>query len=210
MTYTEIIDNIQTRIENIISDRFSGSYTNIKIEPSKNNPDIDEEITVTITVTDQNDDPISNWNVPLAINGTLVATTLTTDNNGQVTYNHTCSDWGICRFSVKSFISFINVTGWKRVVNQADGKIQVYTDGETAQFTFQGSQTINANNTTNLGTIPSQYAPQNDTTSPIHYQAHNIHMVLGGTGAITVHNATSTTSVTMRVLFTYALKSKII
>ena len=117
MTYTEIIDNIQTRIENLIAERFSGTYMNITIEPSDYNPDIDDEITVTITVTDQNDDPISNWNVPLQINGTAVATTLTTDTNGQVTYTHSCDDWGICRFSVKSFSCFIKVDGWRIVHN---------------------------------------------------------------------------------------------
>ncbi|MBP3226404.1 MAG: hypothetical protein J6M08_05725 [Methanobrevibacter sp.] len=113
-------------------------------------------------------------------------------------------------YSTKTHNASINVTGWKRVVNQANQQIQVYTDGETCQFSFQCSQTINANGTTNLGTIPSQYAPQFDMTSPVHYTLHSVNMTLGGGGAITVHNATSTTNVTMRVVFTYALKSKII
>ena len=115
MTYTEIIDNIQTRIENLISERFTGTYFNIKIEPSNYNPDIDDTITVTITVTDQNDDPIPNWTVPLTINGTAITGTLTTNANGVATYNYTCSEWGVCRFSVKSCSTQINVTGLKQV-----------------------------------------------------------------------------------------------
>ena len=153
MTYTEIIDNIQTRIENLIAERFSGTYMNITIEPSDYNPDIDDEITVTITVTDQNDDPISNWNVPLQINGTAVATTLTTDTNGQVTYTHSCDDWGICRFSVKSFVAFINVEGWRIAQNDSNYFLK-YND----KLVFaRVSVAINVNWSTTVGHLGAEW-----------------------------------------------------
>ena len=181
----------------------------IDIQVSNYNVNIDDDVTITVTVTDQNDEPIGNKTYTLKHNDTEL-TTITTNANGIGTTTYNCDEWGIHNFSVKNNKIQINVTGWKQVVNQASGKIQVYTDGETVQFSFQGSQAINANGATNLGTIPSQYAPRNDKTSPTHYQVHNINMVLDGTGAIIVHNATSTTSMIIRVLFTYALKSKII
>ena len=108
MTYTEIIDSINNRINNIISDRLSGSYMHVTIEPSNYNPNIDDEITVTIKATDHNDDPISNWTVPLLINGTAVTDTIKTGTDGTATYTYTCNSWGVCRFSVKSFSTQIN------------------------------------------------------------------------------------------------------
>ncbi|MBR3213309.1 MAG: hypothetical protein IKF79_02220 [Methanosphaera sp.] len=113
-------------------------------------------------------------------------------------------------YSTKTHNTSINVTGWKRVVNQDDGKIQVYCNGETCQFSCQGTQTIRANGTTTLGTIPSQYSPQYIVTIPVHFQANNILCRITETGVVEVHNNSSATNILMRVLVTYSLKSKII
>ena len=77
------------------------------------------------------------------------------------------------------------------------------------QFSFQGAETLNANGTTGLGSISSTYAPKEILTVPVHRDLHNILLLLETDGAITVHNASNTTSVNMRVLVTYALKSKL-
>ena len=112
------------------------------------------------------------------------------------------------KYSAKNHKCQINVQGWKKVIDQASSKIQVYTDGEVCQFSFQGSETINAKGTTNLGTINSNYAPNYPITTPIHYQAHDINLTLQDNGVIMVHNGGTATNITMRVLCTYALKSR--
>ena len=166
MTYTEIIDNIQTRTENLISERFTGTYFNIKIEPSNYNPDIDDTITVTITVTDQNDDPIPNWTVPLTINGTAITGTLTTNANGVATYNYTCSEWGVCRFSVKTFSAFVNVAGWKTV--QTGSKFTAKSNGRAVSVKCsQESNSGTVGTEYDIGTLISGYRPQYPITVPL-------------------------------------------
>lgn len=170
MTHTEIIDNIQTRIENLISERFTGTYFNIKIEPSNYNPNIDDTITVTITVTDQNDDPIPNWTVPLTINGTAITGTLTTNANGVATYNYTCSEWGVCRFSVKSCSTHINVTGFKQIQSNITYALYVDESSRTAQVRANRTGvTIPAGNgfEYNDFVIPTKYRPSNNSASLI-------------------------------------------
>lgn len=117
MTTQRIIDNIQTRLETLIGERFTGTYHNIDINCSDYNPDIDTTVTVTITVTDQNDDPVTDYTVPLKIDGTSI-TGVTTDDNGTATYNYTCNDWGIHKISVKSISAYIDVKGWRLFYNQ--------------------------------------------------------------------------------------------
>ena len=116
MTTQKIIDNIQTRLENLISERFSGTYQNIDISCSTYNPTIDTSVTITITVTDQNDDPISGFTVPLKIDGTSI-TGITTNSSGVATHTYTCTEWGNHKISVKNTSAFINVTGWRTITH---------------------------------------------------------------------------------------------
>ena len=74
---------------------------------SNHNPTIDSTVQITISVTDGNGAPVTNHSFILDANGTNVS--LTTDQNGEATYNYTCSSWGICRFSIKTFVSYINI-----------------------------------------------------------------------------------------------------
>ncbi len=78
-----------------------------QIEASDYNPSIDSTVTITVKVTDQSDNIIPNHSFNLNANGTNVS--LTTDSAGVATYNYTCSNWGVCRFSIKTYTSFINV-----------------------------------------------------------------------------------------------------
>lgn len=116
MTTQKIIDNIQTRLENLISERFTGSYQNIDISCSTYNPTIDTSVTITITVTDQNGDPISGFTVPLKIDGTSI-TGITTNSSGVATHTYNCTDWGNHKINVKSVSAFINVTGWRTITH---------------------------------------------------------------------------------------------
>lgn len=210
MTYTEIIDNIQTRIENLISERLAGTYQHITIEPSDYNPDIDDEITVTITVTDQNNDPISDWTVPLLINGSAITGTLTTNNQGVATYTHTCNEWGVCRFSVKSYSTNINITGYKKVQSLSN-HVEVYCNGENVLIDIQGAITLGANRDTLLATLSSTYAPKNMVSAKYHYSIYDVGLGVLPNGQIVANSGRSTNqSLTARVHITYPMKSKII
>ena len=118
MTEQRVIDNIQTRLETLIGERFTGTYHNIDINCSNYNPDIDTTITVTVTVTDQNDDPVTGYTVPLKIDGTSI-TGVTTNSSGVATYNYSCNTWGVHKISVKSVSAFIDVKGWKTFINSS-------------------------------------------------------------------------------------------
>lgn len=198
MTYTEIIDNIQNRIENIISERFAGTYQHITIEPSNYNPSIDDEITITITVTDQNDDPISNWTVPLMINGNAVTSTLKTNTNGVATYTYTCSEWGAVKFSVKSQTTQIQVTGLKQIKQRTypgtnQGVVYtLYVDEASNHCTL----TINSNGTScasgnsnyeDTSWIPTGYRPLQNKYTPL-MRANTVILYAWSNGTIGIAN----------------------
>lgn len=127
MTTQKIIDNIQTRLENLVSERFSGSYQQIDISCSNYNPTIDSNITITITVTDESGTPISGLSVPLKIDGTSISG-VTTNSSGVATHTYNCTDWGNHKISVKSVSTFINVTGWKTFTNTSDYTVKYNKD----------------------------------------------------------------------------------
>ena len=172
MSFNEVIDNINTRIENIISTRLPNTYQHIRIEPSNYNPSIDDTITITITVTDQSETPVTGFSVPLTVNGESV-TGLTTNSNGVATYSYTCDEWGIVKFEVNSYTCFIKVTGLKQVKTTTVSSKITYTlyvdEGKrTAQLTATGSNFSIANGNENYassGFIPSDYRPSNNLFS---------------------------------------------
>jgi len=139
MSFNEVIDNINTRIENIISTRLPNTYQHIRIEPSNYNPSIDDTITVTITVTNQSETPVTDFTVPLTINGESI-TGLTTDNNGEVEYTYTCSDFGIVKFEVNSYTSFIKVEGYKTVSDLTG--ISIYHNDHEVNLVINHTQNL--------------------------------------------------------------------
>ena len=84
------------------------NFKKITIESSNYNPDIDSDITITITVKDQNDEGVANWTVPLKIDGTSISNIVTSEN-GVVTYTYTCSTWGLHTFHVNENNIQINI-----------------------------------------------------------------------------------------------------
>lgn len=145
MTTQRVIDNVQTRLETLIGDRFTGTYHNIDINCSDYNPDIDTTTTITITVTDQNDDPVTDYTVPLKIDGTGI-TGVTTNSSGVASYNYSCNTWGVHKISVKSVSAFINVGGWRTFIDTSiyTGKYNneyVYLNISTTGITFTSTWT---------------------------------------------------------------------
>ena len=89
------------------------------ITVSNNNPTIDTDVTVEVSVTDGNDDAVSNHTFQLLINGGS-SISLTTDSQGSASYVYTCSDWGVYRFSVGPYSNYIRVKGWRNFRNDAN------------------------------------------------------------------------------------------
>ena len=166
MTTQKIIDNIQTRLENLISERFSGSYQQIDISCSDYNPTIDTTVTITITVTDQNDDPVTGFTVPLKIDGTSI-TGITTNSSGVATHTYTCTEWGSHKINVKSVSAFINVTGWKTHTNTSDYTFSY--NHELCELRIHIASTTISGNPEVFGgfTVPAGYRPATPVVSPI-------------------------------------------
>lgn len=108
------------------------------ITASNYNPNIESSITITVTVTDGNDDLVDNHSFTLNANGTNVS--LTT-SNGVATYTYTCNDWGICRFSVKSFSTELNVQGLR---GSTSSNYDISYDNQWVEFKLHSSGTVTA------------------------------------------------------------------
>jgi hypothetical protein len=203
MTYTEIIDNIQTRIENIISERLAGTYQHITIEPSDYNPDIDDEITVTITVLDQNDDPITNWNVPLMINGTSITGTITTNSQGVATYTHTCDTFGMLKFSVKSSMTQIKIGGWKTLTEISGDNIYwkvEYNETHTkVRLSYGNSQTATTSETAYGTTLIDSNHSYLTPILPVMFPIYNgnVVVIMRNNGTALSRRSTTGSTITM-------------
>ena len=210
MTTQKIIDNIQTRLENLISERFTGTYQNIDISCSDYNPTIDTNVTITITVTDQNDDPISGFTVPLKIDGTSISG-ITTNSSGVATYTYTCTEWGNHKISVKSVSTFINVTGWKEIA-LTNGTLWVNGAERICEAHFSKSTEFGAANSWTYVATESEIAnyPPKSSASNIsqHYVSCSTEPVIARifpTGSVQAlsRNANQTQSVTFSTMWHY-------
>ena len=97
------------------------NYKITSIECSDYNPNIDNSITVTITVTDVYDDAISGESVTVTasegnftqLNGSNItnasSVTGTTNSSGQFTLTYSCTEWGLITFSANNESTHIKV-----------------------------------------------------------------------------------------------------
>ena len=134
-----------------ISDILGENYKITNIECSDYNPQIDGNITVTITVTDVFGDAISNESVTVTasdgnftqLNGTSITAaatvTATTNISGQFTLTYNCTEWGLITFNANNTNNQINVTGWKQVQTYLTGRLTLYTDGRNGLLKINGS-----------------------------------------------------------------------
>ena len=119
------------------------NYELTSIECSDYNPDIDDSITVTITVTDVYGDAVSGESVLVTasdgnftqLNGSNItnasSVTGTTNSSGQFTLTYACSEWGLITFSANNTNTQVNVTGWKQVATTTVSGVTYtcYVDG---------------------------------------------------------------------------------
>jgi hypothetical protein len=203
MTTQKIIDNIQSRLEDLVSARFSGTYQNIKITCSSYDPLIDTDITITIKVTDQNGDPISGFTVPLQIDLSYIAG-VTTNSNGVATYTYTCNSWGVHRIGVNSISAFITVTGW-REITLTNGKLYVNGTERICELHYSKSHNLTTANTwTFIETITeiSNYPPK--TTVYAQGSAREVMARVFNTGSLQAnYSAVGQRSITFNLVWHY-------
>ena len=201
MAYQEIIDNINNRIETIISERLPTTYQHITIEPSDYTPEIGDTITITITATDSTNTPIPNLTIPLKINETSISN-LTTNSNGVVTYDYTCNNTGVIKLSVKSYTTFLKVTGYQTY----DGTYYTIYYNDDACYmefnqTFTTTFTANTSWTEFSSTVdvPSALRPANAVVVVTGY--NGLHINITNAGKVRWANRSSTNIATPTITF---------
>ena len=132
------------------SDVLGENYKITSVECSDYNPSIDGNITVTITVNDVYQDPISDENVTVtASEGTFIqlngsditsasSVTGTTNSSGQFTLTYACSEWGLITFSANNTNNQINVIGWKTYYSDSNYVIKYNENYVLLKITYQG------------------------------------------------------------------------
>lgn len=188
------------------------NYKITNIECSDYNPNIDNSITVTITVTDVYGDAISDESVTVTasegnftqLNGSDItasdSVTGTTNSSGQFTLTYNCTSWGLITFTANNTSTQVHVTGW-RTITAGNGKLWVNDETKTAVFYFTRTGSITSE-ISYANAIPSGYRPY----SNVRMKAHNNQSVFltiesGGTVKI---NGTSSSSITVGAQITYA------
>ena len=154
-----------------ISEILGENYKITNIECSDYNPQIDGNITVTITVTDVFGDAISNESVTVTasagnftqLNGssiTAAATvTATTNISGQFTLTYTCSEWGLITFSANNTNNQINVVGWKQVYSNS-GLLIYKNQDDITKLIININMNYNSTSWATIRSFPSEYLPQ--------------------------------------------------
>ena len=147
------------------------NYKITNIECSDYNPTIDDNITVTITVTDVYEDPIEGENVTVTATGgtftqlngssiTAAATvTGTTNSSGQFTLTYTCTEWGLITFTANNKSTQIRVNGWRSVNIGTYGTLLVNGEERLCEFSYYRTNFNLSSTTTTIETnlIPSAY-----------------------------------------------------
>ena len=108
-----------------VEDVLGENYKITNIECSDYNPSIDGNITVTITVNDVYQDPVTDESVTVTasegtftqLNGSDItaasSVTGTTNSSGQFTLTYNCSEWGLITFTANNKTTQIRVGGYK-------------------------------------------------------------------------------------------------
>lgn len=109
------IDNINTqqntRLNNINSLDLKYFYS---LSASNYNPLIDENITITLIITDMYGSAVNNKTVTLYQNGNVISTKAT-NSSGIAEWTINCNSWGRQDFSIKNIHCQVYVTGWRTI-----------------------------------------------------------------------------------------------
>lgn len=92
--------------------------------------------------------------------------------------------------SIKTYDSFINVSGWKSVAS-VSGKYSLRTDGKIAELTISSTgHTFKANTMSSaIFTLDTKYRPMSNYFTPIHTHILNAHGILSSDGVFKVYSS---------------------
>lgn len=190
------------------------NYNIINIRANNNNPSIDDEVTITVTVTDVYNDPVSGYQVQLYKDGTSMGNQYkaNTNSNGVATFNYTFTDWEVHHFTVENTLLPLQATGLKLVQTKTNNVVtyQLYIDGSTRTGVIKvtNNQSFNVatgEQYTATGLFPEAYSPPNDVYFKVN-RNQNLSCYAWTGGTIGLYNTSSTTLTNQNVSGFYTYK----
>lgn len=193
------------------SDRFSktghthtksdiSNMLNYEIAASSYNVNIDSEVTISVTVTDMRDRPVANSPVVIKKNGEGWVNGYT-NSQGVFSSVYTASEWGVCRFSIKSYVCFINVNGWKQVYN--NGGLVIYKNNSLTKMVCDVRNfSCPSGGWTTVRTYDSTYNPP----TALFFSTNNYNVslrVYGVSGRVECYNKSSSTTMNLQFVAIY-------
>lgn len=177
---------------------------NYDLTLSNYNPTISSIITLSVYVTDGNDDPVTNHPIPIYVDGTY-SSTITTDNMGAASFSYTCSHAGQVFFSASNKRTITaQVSGWKEVT-LTNGKLYVNQRERICELHFSKSHNLTtANSWLWIATEAeiANYAPK--TTLYAETSAREVMARVFDTGSIQAnYSAVGQRSVTFNLVWHY-------
>ena len=160
---------------------------------------IGNNLTVTVTVLDGNNDVVPNHEFTLTVpSGT---SDLTTDSNGQATYTYTASSWGIRTFRVGETQKQIYVNG-KRSVSSTNFTVYEYEDFVTL-YASRNYALTNSTSWQQSLAIPSSVTPPNTVVTATSHKSVLARATTGGNIELlnTSGTAISSTSIQFQLMW---------
>ena len=109
--------------------------------------------------------------------------------------------------SIKTYSSFINVSGWKWVAG-VSGKYSLRTDGKIAELRISSAGHTFKSNTMSsaIFTLDTKYRPMLNYFTPIHPNVLNAHGILGSDGVFKVYSSQNRSNQGIYALILYRLE----
>ena len=123
------------------------------------NINIDTQFTIKAKVTTGAGTAVSGYSVQLYKDGVSLGSSYagTTDNNGEISFNYTCTTWGINDFSVANTHCQVNITGWKQISPTTTTDYEVYQKDTNIRIIVQYSTSQSLD--TSWATLQSDIVP---------------------------------------------------
>lgn len=128
------------------------NYRITKLEADNYNPHIDDDITITITVTDVYDDALTDEIITVTcssgtfteVNGLSITpadnVTAQTGAGGIITLTYNCSEWGIVNITSGETTITLKVDGWRYIQGNSSSTWALRRNETTGQLIFRAYQ----------------------------------------------------------------------
>ena len=149
-----------------IADILGTAFYHYELTSSTYNPSIDTAFTITVTVKNVFNNPVSNKSVILYKDGTNMGSA-TTNSSGVATWTITLSDWDIHHFKVENASLELKANGWKTLLDS--GGYLIKTKDNRVQFTLNVSSVNFPTTFTAFGggaKVPTGYRPNLSVVVP--------------------------------------------